>query len=76
MKAETSFEKIPLKQVIAEFERQYKLKVSFKGVDETQLFTGTFTHKDRNIALQSITIPLKLSYRIENNHVTLYNYEK
>ncbi len=76
MKAETSFEKIPLIQVIAEFERQYNLKVSFKGVDETQLITGTFTHKDRNIALQSITIPLKLSYRIENNLVTLYNYEK
>lgn len=76
MKAETSFDKIPLNQVIDEFKRQYNINVSLKGVDETQLFTGTFTHKDKNIALQAITIPLKLSYRIEGNHVTLYNYEK
>ncbi|MEN3322923.1 FecR domain-containing protein [Mariniflexile soesokkakense] len=76
MQAETSFEKIPLSQVVAELERQYKLKVSLKTVDASQLFTGTFTHKDKNIALQSITIPLKLSYRIEGNQVTLYKYEK
>ncbi|MDO7171805.1 FecR family protein [Mariniflexile sp. AS56] len=73
---ETGFDKIPLSQVIAEFERQYDLKVTFKAVDASQLFTGTFTHKDKNIALQSITIPLKLSYRIEGNQVTLYKYEK
>ncbi|AXP81390.1 fec operon regulator FecR [Mariniflexile rhizosphaerae] len=76
MQAETSFEKIPLSQVIAEFERQYDLNVSLKEVDASQLFTGTFTHKDKNIALQSITIPLKLSYRIEGNQVTVYKYEK
>jgi ferric-dicitrate binding protein FerR (iron transport regulator) len=76
MQAETSFEKIPLSQVIAEFERQYDLNVSLKEVDASQLFTGTFTHKDKNIALQSITIPLKLSYRITGHQVTLYKYEK
>ncbi|MBP0904403.1 FecR family protein [Mariniflexile gromovii] len=72
---ETSFDKIPLSQVVNELERQYDLKVSFDSVDTSQLFTGTFTHKDKNIALQSITIPLKLSYRIEGNQVTLYKYE-
>ncbi|WP_308990503.1 FecR domain-containing protein [Mariniflexile litorale] len=76
MQAETSFDKIPLSQVIAEFQRQYELKVTLIGVDASQLFTGAFTHKDQNIALQSITIPLKLSYKIEGNQVTLYKYEK
>ena len=75
MNAESSFEKIPLKQVISELERQYNLKVTLDGVDDSELFTGTFTHKNKNIALQSITIPLKLSYKIEGNNVTLYNYE-
>lgn len=73
--AESSFEKIPLKQVVSELERQYNLYVTLGDVDDSQLFTGTFTHKDRNIALQSITIPLKLSYKIEGNNVTFYNYE-
>lgn len=76
MQAESSFDKIPLQQVISEFERQYDLKVRFEGVDTTQLFTGTFTHKNKNIALQAITIPLKLSYKIEGKNVTLYTYEK
>ncbi|WP_445733813.1 FecR family protein [Mariniflexile sp.] len=76
MQDETSFEKVPLSHVIAELERQYNLTVSLNAVDGSQLFTGTFTHKDKNIALQSITIPLKLSYKTEGNHVTLYNYEK
>tara|TARA_R110001583_G_scaffold28231_2_gene100437 strand:+ start:1937 stop:2851 length:915 start_codon:yes stop_codon:yes gene_type:complete len=74
MQAESSFEKIPLKLVINELERQYNLHVTLMDVDDSQLFTGTFTHNDKDIALQSITIPLKLSYKIEGNHVTFYKY--
>ena len=75
MEAESSFVKIPLNQVIAELERQYDLKVRLDDIDERQLFTGTFTHNNKDIALQSITIPLKLSYKIEGNNVTFYRYE-
>tara|TARA_R110002049_G_scaffold993_3_gene7163 strand:+ start:38032 stop:38943 length:912 start_codon:yes stop_codon:yes gene_type:complete len=76
MQAESSFDRIPLRQVIDEFERQYDLNVTLKDVDDSQIFIGTFTHKDKNTALQSITIPLKLSYKIEGKHVTLYKYAK
>lgn len=75
LQAESSFDKIPLRQVIAELERQYDLKVRLNNIDDTQLFTGTFTHNDKNIALQSITIPLKLSYKIDGKNVTFYRYE-
>lgn len=71
---ESSFEKTPLSLVVSELERQYDLKVSLEAIDGSQLFTGSFTHKDKNTALQSITIPLKLSYRIEGNRVTIYAY--
>lgn len=74
--AESSFEKTPLTQVISELERHYDLKISFEGIDGSRLFTGSFTHKDKNTALQSITIPLNLSFRIEGNTVTIYQYEK
>ncbi len=76
LQAESSFDKIPLSQVVSELERQYDLNIDYKTVDGSQLFTGTFTHSDKNIALQSITIPLKLSYKIEGRNVTLYNYGK
>lgn len=76
LQAESSFDKVPLSQVVSELERQYDLNIDYKAVDGSQLFTGTFTHSDKNIALQSITIPLKLSYKIEGSNVTLYNYGK
>ena len=71
MKAETSFEKIPLKQVLAEFERQYGVSIEAENIDENQLFTGTFSHNNIDIALKSITLPLHLKYSKTNNTITL-----
>ena len=73
---ESSFNNIPLDQVIAELERQYDLKIKVKGVDTSKLFTGSFTHTDKEIALQAVTIPLKLSYKIEGKTIIFYNYGK
>ena len=75
MQKESSFAKVPLVQVIDELQRQYDIKISTENIDTTQLFTGTFTHSDKNIALQSVTIPLKLSYKIDGKKVVFYNYE-
>lgn len=71
---ESSFDKIPLEQVIAELERQYDIKIKVEGVDTSKLFTGSFTHTDKEIALQAVTIPLKLRYKIEGKTIILYNY--
>ncbi|SDX44993.1 FecR family protein [Flavobacterium degerlachei] len=75
MQQESSFDRIPLDQVIAELERQYDIKIKTEGVDTSKLFTGSFTHKDQKIALEAITIPLKLSYKIEGKTIIFYNYE-
>ncbi|WP_411768587.1 FecR family protein [Winogradskyella sp. A3E31] len=71
---ESSFDAVPLKQVIDELERQYGLKIKPEGIDTSQLFTGSFTHDNKNTALQSVTVPLQLSYKIDGNSVTLYTY--
>ena len=71
---ESSFNKIPLDQVIAELERQYDIKIKVKGVDTLKLFTGSFTHTDKEIALQAVTIPLQLSYSSEGENIIFYNY--
>lgn len=75
MQQESSFNRIPLDQVIAELERQYDIKIKTEGVDTSKLFTGSFTHTNKKIALEAITIPLKLSYRIEGKTIIFYNYE-
>jgi len=76
LRSESSFVEVPLSQVIDELERQYNIKTLLENIDTTQLFTGTFTHTDKNIALQSVTIPLKLSYKINKDTVTFYKYDK
>ncbi|MBU2939412.1 FecR family protein [Lacinutrix sp. C3R15] len=75
LQQESSFTNIPLSQVIKELERQYNLQIDATNVDTNQLFTGSFTHSDKDIALQAVTIPLKLSYSITGKKVTFKNYE-
>lgn len=65
------FKSAPYKEVLAEFERQYDLKIELKSVDRSQLFTGSFTHDDVETALKSITLPLQLTYSITNRTITL-----
>lgn len=71
---ESTFDNVPLWQVINELEVQYDITISAENVNVSELFTGSFTHKDKNIALQSVTIPLKLSYKINGKNVAFYNY--
>ncbi|WOD42945.1 FecR family protein [Hwangdonia lutea] len=73
---ESSFDNVPLWQVINELEIQYDITIDASKVDVAKTFSGSFTHTDKNIALQSVTIPLKLSYKINGNKVELYNYDK
>lgn len=75
LQKESSFTRVPLNQVIAELERQYDIKIETQGIDTTKLFTGGFTHTNQKTALESITIPLQLSYTIKGKTITLYQYE-
>ncbi|WP_296382289.1 FecR domain-containing protein [Winogradskyella sp.] len=62
LRGESSFNNVPLKYVISEFENQYNLKIISSDIDTSRLFTGSFTNKNLDLALQSVTIPLNLSY--------------
>jgi len=70
----STFKSIPFKEVIAEFERQYNVKIS-TNIDTNELFTGTFVHNNMNLALQSITLPFNLNYAIDNNLITIKKVE-
>ncbi len=72
MNQESSFKSIPLKYVLAEFERQHDIKVETRDVDTEQLFTGTFSNTDADLALQSISIPSQIKFKFEGNKVLFY----
>ena len=71
LRGESSFNSIPLKYVISELKNQYNIDISTNNVDTSRLFTGSFTHKNLDLALQSVTIPLNLGYSKSGKSIVL-----
>jgi transmembrane sensor len=71
LRGESSFKSVPLKYVIKEFENQYNLKITTDNIDTSRLFTGSFTNKNLDLALQSVTIPLNLTYSKSGKSILL-----
>lgn len=71
----SSFEAVPFREIIAELERQYNIKVEYKGIDINRLFTGGFTHNELENALISITQPMDLTFELRSNLVIIHGKE-
>lgn len=70
---ESDFNAVPLKQVLAELERQFDLEIQTREVDLDQRFTGSFSHTNKEIAIKAVTVPLQLKYKFEaGKKVILY----
>jgi ferric-dicitrate binding protein FerR (iron transport regulator) len=74
LQKESNFKSTPLQFVLEEIENQFDCTIETKNIDLSTLYSGGFSHGDLNIALQSVTIPLQLSYEIKGKKITLYNY--
>lgn len=75
LQKESNFKSSALRFVLAEIENQFDYTIETKDVDLDILYSGGFTHTDINIALQSVTIPLQLSYKIDGKKITIFNYD-
>lgn len=69
---ESSFKSIPLKYVLAEFQRQHNIVVETKNIDINQLYTGTFSNTNTDLALKSISVPSQIKFKLEGNKVLFY----
>ncbi|VAW14939.1 Putative anti-sigma factor [hydrothermal vent metagenome] len=69
---ESSFKSIPLKYVLDEFQRQHNILVETNNIDTDQLFTGTFSNTNADLALKSISMPSKIKFKFEGNKVLFY----
>lgn len=67
----SSFKSLPYHKVLREFERQYNVIIKTHDIDTSQLFTGRFPHNDLESALQSITLPLHLTFEKNDNIIRL-----
>lgn len=69
---ESSFISIPLKYVLAEFERQFNIEVTTQNINTEQLFTGTFDNTNIDLALKSISTPSQIRFKLEQDKVLFY----
>ena len=69
------FEAIPLKEVLAELERQYNIEITYKNVNTERLFTGGFVHDNLENALLSITKPMNLTYELRSSKLVVLHGE-
>lgn len=68
---ESRFQDTPLKIVFEELERQYNLHIQTKDVDLNQRFTGSFTHANQETALQTVCLPMQLTYLARENSIVV-----
>ena len=69
---ESSFKSIPLKYVLNEFQRQHNIVVKTKNININQLYTGSFSNTNIDLALQSISVPSQIKFKLEGDQVLFY----
>jgi len=65
-KGESTFENLPLEEVVLALERHYGIRFKASGVDLKQRFTGSFTHDNLELALKSVFYPMGIDYKIKD----------
>jgi hypothetical protein len=66
---ESSFISVPLNYVILELEKQYNIDIDAHKIDDSTIFTGTFSNKDLKLALASVFITMNIQYVKDENGV-------
>ncbi|WP_430906986.1 FecR family protein [Maribacter sp. 2-571] len=69
---ESTFQSVPLRFVLDEFERQHNVEVVTKAIDLDKVYTGTFSNDNTELALKSISIPSQIKFKFEGNKVLFY----
>lgn len=76
LQKESNFKSTQLKFVLKEIENQFGCTITTNNINLETLYSGGFTHLDINVALQSVTIPLQLSYKIDGKTITIFKYDQ
>ena len=69
LNGESSFVSVPLKYVILELEKQYNIEIDAHRIDDSIIFTGSFSNKDLKLALVSVFKTMDIHYVKEKNGV-------
>lgn len=67
----TYFQKETLKEVYKELERQYPISIDTKEIDVNRVYSGYFDHSNLEEALEEISKPMRIHYKIIGSKVEL-----
>ena len=73
---ESRFRSVPLKYVILALENQYQITFRKNNIDDSSIFTGSFSHKDLKTALASVFKSMNIQYEIKEDSVIALSYTK
>ncbi len=59
---ESNFKSVPLKYVIFAIEKQYNIEIDANNINGSQIFTGSFSHNNLEIALASVFRTMNINY--------------
>ncbi len=68
---ETSFNSMPLQFVIDAIENQYNITINTSKIDTNKRFTGSFTHSNLEVALQTVFVPMKIGVIFKDDKTVL-----
>jgi len=72
IEGESAFKSVPLPYVISALESQYNITINPQNIDQTLIYTGSFTHNDLDIALKTVFKSLQILYiEKEKGHIYL-----
>ena len=68
---ERTYKSIPLKFVISDLEKQFKVKFDKTKINEDSLFTGSFNNKNKQLAFTTVFKAMNISFKESNNIIIL-----
>ncbi len=68
---ESTFKSVPIKYVILALEEKYNVVFEENQINDTLLFTGSFTHSNIDIALKTVFETLEIKYTKKANTIKL-----
>ncbi|WP_298514914.1 FecR family protein [uncultured Kordia sp.] len=63
---ESRYNSVPLRYVLLDLESQYNITIDKINIDDTLIFTGSFTHTNKRLALQSVFQAFNIKYSEKN----------
>lgn len=70
---ESSFYNTPLSKVFIALENQFNIRIKNKSKFQNKRFTGSFLHKEANIAVKTVLEAMDIKYTTDNQDIVLSN---